>query len=196
MSRSRNKTRRIRPQPPREGVGGQHELPFFVGEGDEPERPEVAMWLELPSGLIVGQELAMPAESQGGLGRALTAALDEPLIGPRRRPDSIRVADASLVGEVRAVLGPEFPIKVAPAPELEELIGQFAESVAELDEEMSYFEDGQIEAEEVAKLFVAAKLLYEIAPWMAATDDQPVRMDIPTLEVDGACLCVIGREEG
>jgi hypothetical protein len=44
----------------------------------------------------------------------------------------------------------------------------------------------------VGALFEAARLLYSVAPWKTASDDQILRMDIPQLGVEGACLSIIG----
>jgi hypothetical protein len=43
------------------------------------------------------------------------------------------------------------------------------------------------------ELFAAAAILYRRAPWKIATDDQVLRMDIPALAVDGACVSIIGN---
>jgi hypothetical protein len=94
----------------REWVGGRFAPPFFVTDAEKPYRAQVALWLELTG----------PAGADGALGRALNAALERPLIGSPRRPERIRVADQSLADEVRAVLGDEVPIRVAPTPELDE----------------------------------------------------------------------------
>ena len=41
-------------------------------------------------------------------------------------------------------------------------------------------------------MFRAAEILYSLAPWQVATDDQVLRMDIPALGVEGACVSIIG----
>ena len=60
----------------------------------------MVVWMELPSELVVANELFDPAEAEGGLARGLLAAMERPLAGPPRRPDTIRVADVSLAAEV------------------------------------------------------------------------------------------------
>ncbi len=35
-------------------------------------------------------------------------------------------------------------------------------------------------------------MLYRLAPWKTASDDQVLRVDIPALGVHGACLSIIG----
>jgi hypothetical protein len=177
----------------REWVGGQFAPPFFVTDAEEPYRPQIALWLELPEGLIVGQELTAPGGGGGALGRALSVALERPLAGSPRRPSRIRVADADLAAEVRAFVGDEVPIRVAPTPELDEVLESMIEAVApDSDEEPSYLEGGRIPEEAVAELFRAAEYLFRVAPWQVATDDQVVRIDVPELGIEGACLSIIG----
>jgi hypothetical protein len=59
-------------------------------------------------------------------------------------------------------------------------------------EEESYFERGRIAPATVAALFSAADLLFRAAPWKTATDDLVIRMDVPALGVEGACVSLIG----
>ncbi|MGO8996658.1 MAG: hypothetical protein ACLQVI_25365 [Polyangiaceae bacterium] len=48
-----------------EWVGGRFRLPSYVTEG-EPYRPELAIWLEVPSGLVVGHAVAPPDGDPNG----------------------------------------------------------------------------------------------------------------------------------
>ncbi|MHC4932733.1 MAG: SEC-C metal-binding domain-containing protein [Planctomycetota bacterium] len=194
--RARPPRRRLRPENPGTGcewVGGRLAPPFFVTDAREPYRAQIALWLELPEGLIVGQELTEPANVERALGRALSAALERPLIGPARRPSRIRVVDAELAAEVRAIVGDEIPIRVAPTPELDEVLESMIEAMpSDSDQEPSYLDGGRIPEDAVAELFRTAEYLYRIAPWRVATDDQVVRVDIPDLGIEGACLSIIG----
>jgi len=176
-----------------EWVGGWLAPPFFVTDAPEPYRAQVALWLELPEGFIVGQELTAPADAEGALGRVLIAALERPLIGTARRPSRIRVADAERAAEVRAIVGDGIPIRVAPTPELNEVLESMIEAMpSDSDEEPSYFGGGRIPEVAVAELFGAAEYLYRVAPWRVATDDQVMRVDISDLGIEGACLSIIG----
>jgi len=152
----------------------------------------LAIWLELPSGLIVGQELCRPEDAEGAVGRVLLAAMERPAAGRPRRPAKIRVGHARLAAEVRAAIGDSIPIEVAPAPELDHLLDELLESMPDDGVEDSYLQGGCIAAAIVRDLFVAARILYGIAPWKIATDDRALRMDIPALGIDGACVSIIG----
>ena len=176
-----------------EWLGGRLAPPFFITDAEQPYRAQIALWLELPQGLIVGQEVTAPANVEGALGRALLAALERPLIGPIRRPSRIRVADEALAAEVRAIVGDGVPILVTPTPELDEVLESMIEAMpSDSDEEPSYLEGGRISEAIVAEFFGAAEYLYRVAPWRAATDDQVVRVDISEFGIQGACLSIIG----
>jgi len=176
----------------REWVGGRVVTPFYVTEGG-PHRPELILWLELPEQVVVFFELTEPGSAPGSFGASLVKAMESPLIGPPRRPGAVRVKDARLAAEVRRVL-PGVPVEQAATPELDQALELLSEA-AERDGppvRHSYFEDGRVGARAVADLFRSAKLLYQLAPWKTAGDDQILRVDIPALGVEAACLSIIG----
>ncbi len=180
-----------------EWIGGRLLPPFFVDDPEEePFRPELVVWMD-SQGLIVGHALPVPGETEGILARTLLEAMERPLIGPRRRPSAIRVADRSFAAEIRAAVGNRIPIRVAPTPELDEVLESMAESFpappAGKGQSPSYLENGRVPPETVAALFAAAESLHQAAPWTVATDDQVLRLDIPEHEVAGACLTIIGN---
>ena len=87
------------------------------------------------------------------------------------------------------------PVTVAPTPELDALFDQVIASIQDESDEASYLEDGRVSADAIEKLFTAGRFLFEIKPWTFAYDSQVLRMDIPALGVDGACVYVIGKLE-
>jgi hypothetical protein len=149
--------------------------------------------MDTRDGRVVGQDMVGPEDTDGAVARALLSAMEQPLAGPPRRPARIRVADASLVAELRAVLGDATPIDVAPTPELDEILELMLESMQEEDADESYLEGGRVQPATAANLFAAAEVLYRVAPWQVATDDQVLRIDIPALGVQGACVSIIGN---
>ena len=153
-----------------EWIGGCLTPPFFITDRDEPYRPTQVVWMELPYRLVVGHDVVEPEASSGAVARTLLTALERPLVGPARRPARVRVQDASLVREIREVLGDEIPIDVAPTPELDELIKVMLAEIPAGDEEASYFEGGRVSPEVVAKLFSAARLLFGLEPWKMSHD--------------------------
>jgi len=177
-----------------EWIGGRLLPPFFIEDREEPYRVEMALWMELPAGLVVGQRVLAPEDASGAVGRVLRESLERPLVGPPRRPGRIRVADPAIAEEVRGVVGDEIPVVVAPTPELDAFLAEMVEGFSggrELNE--SYVDGGRIPAEAVADLFDAARVLHRVQPWETATDDQVLRLDVPALGVEGACVAIIGH---
>lgn len=129
-----------------EWIGGRLVPPFFVEDRAEPYRAELAIWMEAPSGFVVGQQVLAPEQVPGAVGRTLGASLERPLAGPPRWPERIRVADSSLAAEVRDAVGDAIPIAVAPTPELDALLALMVETLPAQEEEESYLEGGRIPA--------------------------------------------------
>ncbi len=184
------------PQLFREWIGGRFPTPFFVHDREEPYRPDIVIWVELPEGFIVGQAVVMPDDAGGAVARTLRSALTQPLVGPPRRPDLIRVADGATAVEVRAEVAGAIPVNLAPTPELEALVDQMVASLQadadDGDDAPSYFAWGRVSPAAVEKLFNACRSLFAAKPWTIAGDTQVLRMDIPALDVDGACVSILG----
>jgi hypothetical protein len=190
-----------RPGPPHRSqetvwVGGLRETPFLVEDRDPPYHPWVVFWFESPDGPIVGSQLVHPDDAQGAVGQTLRMALEQPLSGPPRRPELIRVATGDLASEVHAVVGDTVSIDVGPTPELDQLMAAMAESVGGPsdagDDDPAYLGAGDVNPDSVARLFEAAERVHELAPWEVATEELLLRVDIPALGVNGGCLVVIG----
>ena len=177
----------------REWIGGRLSTPFFIHDREEPYRPDIVLWMELPEGFVVGQAIVMPEDAAGSVARTLRKAMTQPLVGAPRRPDLIRVADAATAAEVGAEVAEAIPVNVAPTPELEELLEHMIATMpASAEDEPSYFAWGRVSPAAVEKLFAACVSLFAVKPWAVAGDTQVIRMDIPALDVDGACVSVIG----
>ena len=52
---------------------------------------------------------------------------------------------------------------------------------------------GRFSTAVVEKLFTASRYLFAVKPWTFVKAHQVLRMDIPTLGIDGACLSIIGQ---
>ena len=59
--------------------------------------------------------------------------------------------------------------------------------------EPSYFTHGRVSPAAVEMLFITSAALFAITPWSFAAANQVLRMDIPALGVEGACLSIIGQ---
>ncbi len=165
-----------------EWVGGRFLMPAYVME-DDPYRPELALWLEVPAGLVVGHGINSDKNVEGTLAEALRDALVRPTRGAARIPARLRVADHGMAAELRNAFGERFAIDVAPTPELDAIFEQFVQSMPHGDDKASYLEGGRVPEHVVARMFEAAALLYRAAPWKVASDDEILRMDIPSLGV-------------
>ena len=184
--------------PAREWIGGFIQTPFTVGSGDDAMSPVAVFWLEMPTGVVVGTEMCAPDQTGGAVGRLLQQSMTAPIIGDPRRPSQVRVASAVLADEVRGVLGEEAAVHVAPTPEmsdvLESMVGYVNGQAAGDDEAIAtYLGLGDVDAETVAAMFEATAGLFRRNPW--EQDDTPplLRVDIPDLDVDGACLSIMGE---
>ena len=181
-------------RPVHEWIGGRVPAPFFVQDHVEPYRPDIVIWMELPNHLVVGQAVLAPGDNHGALARTLRSAIVNPTVGEPRQPDAIRIADHDLAAEVRAEVAGTIPVTVAPTPELDELFQILVASMpAPGDDEPSYFAHGRVSADIVEMLFITSGALFAITPWTLADENQILRMDIPALGVDGACLSIIGQ---
>ena len=173
-------------------MGGRITAPFYITEG-EPYRPEFLLWVEVPGELVISFALVNPNEPEASLGDALEQALDNPMVGPARTPSRIRVADKSSILEVERVL-PQVDIVRGPTPELNRILEAMLESeaLAESGLPPSYLPHEAITPEMMRNLFESARSLYQMSPWKVMDDSQVLRLDIPDLDVEAACLSVIG----
>ncbi len=183
------------PKPVREWVGGTIRAPFFLHDRDEPYRPLVALWLEMPDGFVVSQDVLDDEDREDGIAGALREAMASPMVGTPRRPDAIRVDDEATATAVRAEVGPDIPVEIAPTPELHDVFQALFQAVAEspTDVEPSYLEQGRLSPAAVAALFEAGRALFAHAPWTTTGDAPLLWMDIPSLGVEDAIVAVIGQ---
>lgn len=165
-------------------------MPAEVRDGGAVVRPEVILWLELPTGVLVGSTLVHPGNPVSAPD-SLEQAMQRPVDGLPRRPARIRVPAGTMAAELRASV-PDIPIVVAAVPELDAAFEELARQFEQTEVEPSYLGDGDIPPDAVQELFEAASLLFRQAPWRLVGDQQILRVDIPRFEIDSACLSVIG----
>ena len=100
-----------------EWLGAFYRYPKKLRDGDAVVQPDVVVWLEMPSGVVVGTTVIDPRRTLS-FGETLDRAMRRPLKGPPRRPARIRVPEARLETELGdAATG--IPVVVAPVPELD-----------------------------------------------------------------------------
>jgi hypothetical protein len=173
-------------------IGGRAALPGAVSEGGKLLRLDWMMWVEAPSGLIVGHGLVPSAEPAGPVADLLLDAMEKPFAGAPRRPDRVTVASTALAREVREVLGDDFVVEVAPTPELDGPVTSLIEQLAEGAEERSYFEGEDVTPEILEPFFDRAAHFVRNRPWEAIDDESEVLVDVPALSVEGAIALLTG----
>lgn len=177
--------------PDREWVGGRYVLPHEIREGDMLLKPEAVLWLELPRGVIVGLKINDSSEP-ASFAQSLEDAMKNPGEGSPRKPSRIRVSDRHLAEELRGTNGLDVPVVVAPVPELDEAFADLERAMTEALPPASYLDGGKIPPEILGGFFSAASILFKMAPWQRMFDSEILRVDIPRLDIEGACLSVIG----
>ena len=188
----RNRGRAGRRVPKWEWVGARLQSPFYVTEGG-PYRPEMLVWLELPTEIIVSMTLLDPEGPPKSLTQALREAIAAPADGPPRRPPRVRVADPSEAAAIARAFS-DLEVVTAPTPELDAMLKELAEfePPAEGTERPSYLEAGRVAPEVAASLFRSAARLFPVAPWEVTGDHRFLRLDIPRLGIEGACVSITG----
>ena len=177
-----------------EWLGGRYALPRKLYQHSEEIRPDVVLWLELPSGVLISQTVIGP-ESPLTFGETLAEAMKDPVDGPARKPGRIRVPEQALADALQGTIGSETTVVVAPVPELDMMFAQVVGDVMLPGYRETYLAEGEISPGVVADLFAAASAYYRADPWRHVKDRQVVRIDIPDLEAEGRGLAIGGPGE-
>jgi hypothetical protein len=171
-----------------EWLGGRYILPNPIREGGALIQAEVVLWLEMPRNVVVGSTIIDP-RSPVPFAETLSTAMKSPAEGSPRKPAGIRVPKQELAD---ALHGLNVPVVVAPVPELDAAFADLTDAIASTDPLATYLGGGTISPRIIARLFSAASILFRMAPWRHVSEGQVLRIDIPDLAVEGACLSVIG----
>jgi hypothetical protein len=168
-------------------------MAIYVAE-DEPYRPDVTIWFDATNELIVAYELYVPPTPHEKVVQLLDTAMHKPLMGPPRRPAKVRVEDEALAELIRRRYGDRIEVFVAPVPELQELVASLSEMpIPESDEDLvGYLHEDRITPEIVAPFFRSASRLYRKTPWGYMTDGFLLKLDIPAMGIQDACISIMG----
>ncbi|MFN2428141.1 MAG: YecA family protein [Candidatus Binatia bacterium] len=189
----RNSRLRIVADAPAEWAGARIAAPFEIGGEGPSYFPDVSMWLELPSGIVLATKVHGRGRNDGGLAGLLEEAMARPLAGRPRVPPAVRVPTRDDAARVLEFLPEGVAVRVAPVPEIARVVGQMSGHMATAGPELGWLTDGRIARDDLGALFQAARTLYLLAPWRTIGDTNVVRVDVPALGVDGACLSFIGQ---
>lgn len=162
---------------------------------------EVLVWLELETGLLVGQETGERGATVAHAGEVLRRAMEAPLVGPPRRPGRVRVASAELA-QVLIAHDPDLEVLRAPTPELQELAAAMKEDLGHGevgDHGLSlpgYLESG-LEPAAIRSFFGAAAFFARAKPLQRIPEPASwFSVDVSALERVDRLVLMTGREEG
>ena len=172
----------------REWVGGRFRLPFWITEG-EPYRPDIALWLDVTSGLLLEHRVVHPDEAEECVFDSLKRAMENASLAPKK----IRVEDPILATKLRAEVGPKVKVHVGPVPEVEDLLDTMADAIEPDGPDVSYLDEGRTSEEAVGRFFESAAELYRIVPWKIVNAVEVMALDAPELDVEGACMSLMGQ---
>ncbi|WP_437902229.1 hypothetical protein WME95_26715 [Sorangium sp. So ce327] len=188
------KSARSLPRRDEEWIGGFFSLRAFVHEGDDAYRPEAVVWMT-ERGFVLSCAALRPGDVVTGAVDSFEAAARGPLEGKPRLPQRVRVASPALAEALRARLGPEVEVRVAPTPEIDVVAEDLEAHLGARDGHLTpSFLGGGIEAPAMASFFRAAAALYRATPWKAVPSDADIMaLSIPSLGARDLALCVVGQ---
>jgi hypothetical protein len=170
----RRRTARATPAPGVVLLGDVRPAPIEVEERGQTFHPDVALWIQPDTGLLVGQSLAPP----GHAAETLLAALEQPVPVPGAAPVTPRelvVFNQSLADELRALLGPR-PITVTVSPPVPEFDAIFDELFAHLRREDQAGSRLDLPDEVLPPLLAAMTQLWRAKPWDYLYDTPPLAL--------------------
>jgi hypothetical protein len=139
---------------------------------------------------VIGFDLSEPNKIPS-IAETLERTAKNPMVGEARRPSRVRVSDEVLATEIQRA-EPKIEVVTAPTPELEDVLEMLGRNFLHVADDVSYFEDGRISPEAIEGFFKASEVFWRTAPWRMLGDGDVLRLDIPWLEVKGACVSIIG----
>lgn len=181
---------------PRRGewAGAVLSMPAYVTGDGEPYRPDLVVWVDTSSGMIVGSEMVRPGEALDRAAALFAGATRAPLVGKPRVPRRLRVAERDLYDALADRVG-RVELVLAPTPEMDEVLETLREQMAESggpESAATHLVDG-ITADDMAGLYRAAAHFYRAAPWRSIPADAFLRISCDRLNMTDGALCVVGQ---
>lgn len=143
------------------------------------------VWMALPDEEIA--HLDDVVDKRGPVSQSFIAAVEE------HRPEGLCVSDSQWAEQLRAAL-PGVPIRVGPTPRLDEFADGLQEHLAKIASGSGAvpYLMADIDSDAMGRLFESLAALYKAEPWEYMEDWQFVNVDIPALDIEDACISVIG----
>jgi hypothetical protein len=186
----RNRPARARLSRPVEGasrgewVFGRRPSPFLI-EQPVPYRPHLLILLEAETGRLVAMEAVEPASG--------TPAVAEWVASKVRGATPLRVEDDGLAQALRERLGDTVAVRVAQAPELDEVVDSLETQVdRDRDPAGPSWTDGAA-TDALTGFYEAAAQFDRSAPWDKVSDSHVLSVAVPALGRAGGIVSVIGQ---
>ncbi len=85
-------------------------------------------------------------------------------------------------------------VVIAPTPEIEEIKFALNEYLENNGPSYNSYLENNISPDTIHQLFRAALIFYKLAPWRFVAQGDIIRVDIPKLGFEGACVSIIGSD--
>jgi hypothetical protein len=160
------------------GVASLH---TWVEEREKPPyRPVAAVIMGMPSGFVLGSEIAR-AFSAPEIVAFIRKTARKPLTVPPHQPALVVCADATLAAELSPLLAPlGIACEPGPTPELDDTVASLDLHLRQGEPLPPGFSDAPgVTPERLAPLFAAAAAFYRQAPWSVFEDENPIEIHFP-----------------
>ena len=175
----------------REWIGGSIEVPGFItGEGGDPYRPDMHIWLN-EIGQIIGMTMIGRDDPPYDVVQFLSQTIANPSAGDPGAPSHLRVSDRTQAKQIQHAF-PSINVSCAPTPELMEVQRSMTEDMTDTVEPT--YSDIEVEAKTLELFFKSTAALYRYKPWERVPHDQClIGVSIEQLGIHNSVLSVIGQ---
>jgi hypothetical protein len=174
----------LTPKHRREWQGKRVSVGYIEEEG---RYATMELWLSMPDDIIVhhGEAGNDPGEVTDALREVITT----------HGATCLTVHDQKWGAALQAAF-PNLEVRIGPTPEVNEAADGLLESLAEHADGVVPYLTADIDSSTMASLFESTANLYVSAPWKRLEDWQIICVDIPEMNIEGACISVIGAVSG
>jgi len=168
-----------------EWVLGRRKAPAVI-DADVPYRPDLLLLVDAASGFVFGSEIVEPDATDEAVAEWAEGML-EPGV-------TLRVDDERLAEALRARLGPDWPVRVGPIPELRAPLAALTRLMRGRGGPRRDAPKWTDEASPAARIrfYEVAARFESASPWARAGDGQILGLDMPALGWEGACASILG----
>jgi hypothetical protein len=161
-----------------EGGWGALSTRVSDGAGRNPFHPELAFWLRVGEGYILGNQVVEPGDGQRALVELLPEVMRRPAVGRPHRPGKLRVRDPETAAQLTDTLG-HLEVVVEAGGELRDWQAAFDEANAVTSPVEDYHPATSAQVDALGALFQAAAAFYRTEPWRLLGDGQPISLHLP-----------------